>query len=113
MDAFISGSRAYGAPSKSSDIDLVIKVSCETLQKLRKLAGVADKPQEPIRFGHLNLICLTTDEDMAVWKVGTEQMVQEKLDQKKPVSRNQAIKILDGLRESIGKGKYECPSGKE
>lgn len=108
MDAFISGSRAYGSPSKSADIDLVIKVSEETHQKLRKLAGVADKPQDPIRFGLLNLICLTTDEDMAVWKVGTEQMAQEK-----PVSRDHAIKILDKLRESIGKGRYECPSGEE
>lgn len=75
MNAFITGSHAYGTPNKDSDVDLVVRMSKATLKKLHELSGI--KEGEPLRFGNLNLIACTNDLEMAVWKVGTAIFLSE------------------------------------
>lgn len=85
MESFITGSRAYGKATSKSDVDLVIRCSVDTENRLRKLSDNAtevvalqgDTKTKPIRFGKLNLIVCTTDEQFAVWRLGTTSMQME------------------------------------
>lgn len=90
MNAFLTGSRVYGTPLSYSDIDLVILVDSKTNAQLEKMK---DDDSEPIRFGRLNLIALTSVEDFDKWKVGTEAC--EKLAKEQgPLTREQAVEVL-------------------
>ena len=79
MNAFVTGSRAYGTIKPDSDIDLVIRIDHETAILLRKLSdqsmevGEKNTPR-PVRFGKLNLLLCESDEEWAVWRIGTTQM---------------------------------------
>lgn len=95
MNAFITGSRAYGKPGVHSDVDLVVRVDQITYEKLLALNG----GKEPILFGELNLILCRTDEEWAVWKLGTRAMERSP---HKPYNRDQAKHVLDGYREQVG-----------
>lgn len=53
-----------------------------------------------VRFGNLNLILCSTDEQMAVWKVGTERMKNDKLS--RPFDKKKAIAVFQRLRELVG-----------
>lgn len=79
MKAFLTGSVVYGIPSEKSDIDLVV-LTDEHTKNVLACDGF------PIRFGCLNLILLTDEEQWAIWKKGTEDL--EKI---KPVSRETAV----------------------
>jgi hypothetical protein len=46
-----------------------------------------------LRFGKLNLICVTDPEDYKLWKDGTEE-----LKRMAPVTRDQAIKLFRQMR---------------
>lgn len=99
MLAFITGSRAYGTVKPSSDIDLVIRCDDTTkklLQKLSDKIASVQGEQLTIRFGKLNVIACTTDEEFAVWRIGTTQMVKSKFGH--PFSKKAAKEVLDELR---------------
>lgn len=76
MKSFVTGSRKYGTATAESDVDLVVLVNLEDLAILR---GMADPSKSPtyegvsgnLRFGKLNLICLTTDIDFAAWRTAS------------------------------------------
>lgn len=80
MQAFITGSRAYGKPKADSDVDLVIRCSEETAKWLRLWCDDGTTKENsgfPCMFGRLNLIICTTDEQYAVWRLGTTSIQHE------------------------------------
>jgi hypothetical protein len=94
MRAFITGSRAYGNPRPNSDVDLVVLVDEDTADLLR----TASETRGPVRFGRLNLVVCTTEEQYAVWRLGTSQM---KTSLNKYTSK-EAKALLDQLRLLVG-----------
>lgn len=110
MNAFITGSRAYGKPQPESDIDLVIRVESSTADNLEELSGV--KNGEPVRFGKLNLILCRTDEEYALWKMGTAQMLHEKRIYKQSFSQIDAKNVLNTLRNLLGMQDLEQSGGR-
>lgn len=103
MHAFITGSRAYGTPNAESDVDLVIRVDENTAAMLRKLSDktteIAQKgAKTPVRFGNLNLILCETDDEWAVWRVGTTGMMNDI----ETYDRVKAKAELDKLRTLVG-----------
>ena len=114
MKAFLTGSRAYGTPQPSSDIDLVVFLSRDDLAVLRQFdegpdprhttntGSEPDKPFEdgvgaPLRFGKLNLLCITDPKAYACWLNGTAT-----LKKMAPVSRDFAVEFFRKLREEAG-----------
>lgn len=90
--SFLTGSRAYGKPRPDSDIDLVMRICSDDLDKL-KCSGVCDSfydyPENDgssLKFGKLNLICVTTDVKFEAWAEGTVNLIA-----RAPVSREDAI----------------------
>jgi hypothetical protein len=117
--AFLTGSRMYGIPTPSSDVDLVIRVDPHVATILRDLADKVKAAKEgsrpPCRFGKLNLILCETDTEYAVWKVGTETMkraIRDHEDTEDPdfnddfepltYSRDEAKSVFDGYRKDVG-----------
>lgn len=98
MLSFITGSRAYGTPRKDSDVDLVVRVNPETAEALRALS---DRGKEPVRFGRLNLILCETDDEWAVWRMGTSKMLFE-LSVVNGFNQEQAKREIDVLRAMLG-----------
>ncbi len=99
MNAFLTGSRIYGTVKPGSDVDLVLLVDEDTKQKL---VALSDLGKEPVRFGKLNLILCTMEEEFAVWKVGTAQMKLRKSRDKVAYSSQEAKQCLDVLRQMVG-----------
>lgn len=105
MLSFLTGSRAYGTPRPDSDIDLVVYVTSEDLSKLIELSDKVSEFGAPggvhyedgccLRFGPLNLICVTSEQHFNTWKKGTEELVA-----KKPVTREVAVETLKRLRHA-------------
>lgn len=104
---FMTGSRVYSFPKEDSDIDLVALISGDELRELEALADNHDTLDSPggeeyedgrsLRFGRLNLLCITEIQHFKVWKLGTEQ-----LEAKKPVTREYAVEYLANLRHEHG-----------
>lgn len=109
---FVTGSIRYGEPTKDSDIDLVILVSHDELKNLlhavhflQILRGEpeAENPTDykctskAFRFGDLNLIVCTTEEQYMVWKNGTRECVEVN-----PCSREEAREIFNEYRRDAG-----------
>lgn len=95
MNAFITGSHAYGEPHADSDVDLVIRADVDDMSLLRELSGCR---QGPIRFGQLNLIVCTNDELFTAWQKGTEQLMAEGRETGLPVTRERACEVLKARR---------------
>ena len=104
MNAFLTGSHAYGKPNDKSDIDLVILVDEVTAARL-ETHNESGHPSV-IRFGKLNLIICTTDAQFAAWKTGT-RMCEHKARTEGPVDRERAKELLDKLKEAMGIEFYE------
>lgn len=105
-EAFITGSRAYGDPRLDSDVDLVIRCSPDLEATLRYLSDFKDptersNPTRPIRFGRLNLITCTTDEQFAVWRLGTTHMKNVSSRQLVTFPKEDAKQVFDRLREMV------------
>jgi hypothetical protein len=75
VTAFMTGSYVYGTPTEKSDIDLVVLMDP---QELDLLAGLSDSGEHgdryelakngaSLRFGSLNLIVVTTQEQFDAW----------------------------------------------
>lgn len=109
MNAFITGSRAYGTPRSDSDIDVVVRIEQPEIDKLKRLGIIGfTTPNNQydirsgcqFRTGPLNLICIPDDNYFAAWKRGTEELAG-----RRPVTRDDAIahfdKVFDEMHEEI------------
>jgi len=108
---FLTGSRVYGTPRADSDIDLVVLVTPEELDKLALFADVKMEEMAPfedryggdaeirrsLRFGKLNMICVCEDQEYHVWKDGTA-LLAEKKKKTGPVTREEAVRLFEHLR---------------
>lgn len=100
---FLTGSQIYGMPHADSDVDLVLLVTHHELETLMKFS---DKQSHKdfdyygrtfcvsLRFGKLNLIVTTDQDQYNIWAQGTEFLTKIK-----PVTKDVAIKCFDALRE--------------
>lgn len=92
MLAVLTGSHAYGTPRPDSDVDLVVLVGREGVDKLSELAdetGVVSCPggqEKSLRFGKLNL----SPARLESWRKATAELVA-----RKPVTRDEAVRLLD------------------
>jgi len=95
----------YGTPTQESDIDLVVLLDDDNMKKLTGLAeqigglgspgGVHYEDGISLRFGRLNLLCVTSEKHFNVWLKGTEGLTKMK-----PVTRDFAIEHLKKLRSN-------------
>ncbi len=90
MQAFLTGSYAYGTPREDSDIDLVIRCDEETAKFLSEMRD--DKTTPAIKFGKLNFIPCTDDAQYTAWRAGTTA-----LEYRKPVERETACTMFISL----------------
>lgn len=110
MRAFLTGSRAYGMPRGGSDIDLIVFTNKECLDTLIELADDrttgSGGDTGSLRFGRLNLICVTDPLDYQAWEEGTEKLIS-----RKPVTRDEAIGVFRRLfdKAQLFKDKPEPP----
>lgn len=98
MKAFITGSRAYGRPKTSSDIDLVVRMDCADADLLRDFLGGSFDPYDgtdttSVKVGNLNLLITISDDVYDAWHTGTLA-----LKAMAPVSRADAAKLINSLR---------------
>ncbi len=104
MKSFITGSHAYGKPTSDSDIDLVIFVDQETKDKLIELS---DTGKMPCKFGKLNLIFATNEEEYGAWLLGKILCKEEfELDKKDASQLHEKARLLFGTQ-------YDHDSGKD
>lgn len=104
MNAFITGSRAYGNARPDSDIDLVIRVDEQTARTLRELAdpdSLVNDLANSVRFGRINLLLCTTDDEWHVWRNGTTDLIN-RANINGPVGRMEAIFLFQSLRHQMG-----------
>ncbi len=98
MNAFITGSRVYGKqPTSDTDIDLVVHCDQKTADLLRSLSDIGKKP---VRYGKLNLILLTTEEEFAAWLVANAGLVAEYKEgwtdaHDRPIHKDHATYMID------------------
>lgn len=102
MKSFITGSHAYGKPTSDSDIDLVIFVDQETKDKLIELS---DTGKMPCRFGKLNLIFTTNEEEYGAWLLGKILCKKEF-----GLNKKDAFQLHERARDLFGT-KYDHDSG--
>lgn len=104
MKCFITGSRAYGEPREDSDTDLVVLcttqeygILCNAGGEPYGSSGMFDEFRRSIKFGPLNLICLTLEAEFEAWRKGTEECIAQK-----PVTRIEAVAAIGNLLHEIG-----------
>lgn len=85
LNSFITGSHAYGTPSKDSDIDICLLMSEEDSKFLWKITK--ENEMKTIKFGDINLIVFTKEKSFLNWKSVTDALIAQK-----PVTREKAIK---------------------
>lgn len=94
LQAVLTGSRVYGNPRPNSDVDLIIRVSDHELAILTQAADAVFNCKEnnsrSLKFGNLNLICVTSDQMFHAWIAGTQELVK-----KAPVTRDDAILLFE------------------
>lgn len=109
LEAFVTGSQAYGTATPDSDIDLVCFVSEATKQQLIEVSGGL-----PVRFGKLNLILETKVGKLLAWKAALGAVLEANEDNKKqglpPLTREEAVRIHNEF--GIGVDGHE-PSGRQ
>lgn len=95
--SFLTGSHAYGTPYAESDIDLVVLVTNEETCQLADFADQVcgdersggDDAAASMRFGKLNLICVTNEGEYDAWRRATEDLIG-----RRPVTREEAVKAI-------------------
>lgn len=102
MKAFITGSYTYGTPNEKSDIDLVVFCSVDDQDILGEVAeiGKLGYSGPSFMFGQLNLIVCTDQDLYNIWETGTRILKRKKDKSGKPISREEACKLFDALRET-------------
>lgn len=77
MSAFLTGSQVYGTPTAESDVDVVVQMTAEEMDKLAPLSEGSFSFDEygcgrSFRFGKLNLIAISSDRLFELWRDSTE-----------------------------------------
>jgi len=113
MEAFLTGSRAYGTPREDSDIDLVVLMSPADSRTLCDHVQGDDMAERgeydsgghsfALRFGNLNLIVTTGWRHYACWRAGTEELVK-----RRPVTREEAVTHFTQRRKEFSQGNTEA-----
>lgn len=110
MRAFLTGSRAYGTPRETSDTDLVVFVTEKDIEVLisqghqRDFGSGTGLGNVSLRFGGMNLICLTDITDYEIWAEGTKRLIE-----RAPVTRQEAVAMFDRLYEKVKKLELRKP----
>ena len=100
MQAFITGSQAYGIPHKNSDVDLVIYCDIDTAEILMENKDASHSQDNPVvRYGNLNLIICTNKAEYSAWLSGTLQLCNRRPSANSMI---EAKKVFDSLREPLG-----------
>lgn len=112
-----TGSRRYGTPKPSSDLDLVILISsmsrfpieqscdfndrteyhlCYPTRQRRRRRGEMQPPgiDAALRFGPINLLCVHMTHQMKAWVDGTNILLKEA-----PVTRDRAVEVFQAQRK--------------
>lgn len=100
MNAFITGSQAYGAPDEDSDIDVVLLCDIDTCEMLWSKS----EHKEKVAFGKINIIPVVNEDEFILWKKGTETLVMKKEETGQPVSRKVAVQLFNFLGVTGGSG---------
>lgn len=112
----VTGSRVYGKVKPESDIDVVFDIYCHQLNELRLFCDEDSSKGKckdyeyntsgmacALRFGPVNLLCITTRNQLRAWQKGTEQLVTEALHSKQGyVTRERAIEVFTWWRRETG-----------
>lgn len=115
-NAVLTGSQVYGIPKPDSDVDLVILISPRDIEKLRSLAEKHDgnhkdsdggpqtinETSASLRFGRLNLICVSDPLAFEVWRRGTKALCLNLEQTGRAISRDIAVEHFDKLRDWAG-----------
>lgn len=103
--AILTGSRAYGKPTEKSDIDVAVLIGEDDLLRIIDAMGEMDIDPKyvgqpgaitPLRFGALNLLCVTDPEDYRVWEEGTAALIE-----RGPVDRAEAVAEFSRRRKEL------------
>lgn len=107
VNAFATGSRVYGTPRPDSDLDLVVLVDSDDLARLRELADKTDTveqepddksyPSDSLRFGKLNLICISSHAVFEAWRKATDSLAL-----RRPVTRDEAVACIKAEVAKVG-----------
>jgi len=99
FEGFLTGSHAYGEPRQgfsdhymNSDVDIAICVDEETFQTLKINSDPgpgSGEHERSLRFGSLNVICLTPAE-FSAWREANDELVA-----RRPVARDEAIRVIN------------------
>lgn len=92
MNAFITGSYAYGEPRPDSDLDLVVLCESPTANTLRESGGGV-----PTRYGMLNLIVCEDEDQFERWKRGTETLMERSYTEKRTIGRDEAVQYFKSI----------------
>ena len=94
--SLLTGSRAYGQPTESSDVDLVILAEYSELQVMSKLSNPPavwfQDGHVSMRFGGLNLIGVRSPSQFDAWVTGTAYLRSIS-----PVTREQACEYFQSV----------------
>lgn len=77
MTSFLTGSQVYGTPTEESDVDLVVQMTADEMDKLAHFSEGTISFDEygcgrSFRFGKLNVIAISGDRLFELWKESTE-----------------------------------------
>lgn len=86
-NGYITGSRAYGIPSDESDIDLVVCLPREDIEKLWSLT----EGSITLMFGKLNLVAFNIDDPEDMERYKSWSAAHDRLMAIKPVTKERAI----------------------
>lgn len=104
---FLTGSRLYGAPRADSDLDLVVHMDRELIEKIAEELPTSvcgnrscgaygkDNPEFVVfRFGELNLIATACPVAYRAWQEGTANCVKALLKNRRGLTRDEAVDII-------------------
>lgn len=114
MQAFITGSHAYGEPNENSDVDLVALVDEPALELLKTICDkIEDKPcfGVPLVFGRLNLVACTSTLLYDKARIATLALKQRSKKDKRPIPKEEARTFFEqnGLFKSAEDFKSRFP----
>jgi len=92
MRAFITGSRAFGYATPTSDLDLVIYADESIKVQLTKLS----ESERTIKFGQLNLIVVTSEEEYSAFLLAKKRCLNYRVENKE-----ESIAIHDKTRKEF------------
>jgi predicted nucleotidyltransferase len=107
--AFLTGSRAYGTPQANSDTDICLLMSFADIDALASQAphsdedGSGDGSDVSLRFGKLNLICMSDPAKFEAWREATAELAA-----RRPVTRQEAIDLIDQKLDVVWRDRREA-----